>query len=117
MKRFVLLLSILFCNVVIAETTDLQFVVDNETYATKTCTIGGGVELPTEPTKYGYDFDGWQPVFYRGTFANWAAIPNSAGGYLGDSNGSNIPQENDYIIVNDSTLNGSSTNQPFGTRH
>ena len=81
----------------------MDWYVDGDSYAQTTCEIGGGVTLPTEPTKYGYDFIGWSEIFNRGTFANWAAIPNNAGGYLGDSNGSNIPQENDYIIVNDAS--------------
>ena len=104
MKRFGLFLfGIFICIGAYAETTDLKFVVDNETYATKTCTIGGGVDLPPTPTKTGYDFDGWQPVFYRGTFATWGNIPTAASGYLMDTNGSNVPKENDYIIVNDAS--------------
>lgn len=104
MKRIILFIFALFtCIGAIAETTDLKFVIDNETYATQTCTVGGAVNLPPTPTKYGYDFDGWQPVFYRGTFATWNDIPTSTGGYLGDTNGSNVPHENDYIIVNDAS--------------
>ena len=103
MKKFIIVLLLLCCGLGYADTQNLTFVVDNETYHTSTCTIGGNVTLPTPPTKTGYDFDGWQQVFNRGTFANWAAIPNLAGGYLGDTNGSNIPQENDYIIVNDAS--------------
>ncbi|MBR3510536.1 MAG: InlB B-repeat-containing protein [Alphaproteobacteria bacterium] len=104
MKKFLILLFVIFiCSIAHADTETINWYVDGNTYATTTCEIGGGVSLPDEPTKYGYDFIGWSEIFNRGTFANWAAIPNSAGGYLGDSNGSNIPQENDYIIVNDAS--------------
>ncbi len=104
MKRIAFILCTMFiCVDAWPETTDLKFVIDNETYATQTCTVGGAVNLPPTPTKYGYDFDGWAPVFYRGTFATWNNIPTNTGDYLGDTNGSNIPRENDYIIVNNAS--------------
>lgn len=103
MKRLFVFLLILYCGFAYGDTQNLTFIVDNETYHTSVCTIGGSVTLPTTPTKTGYDFDGWVAVFNRGTFATWADIPNNNSGYLVDTNGSNIPQENDYIIVNDAS--------------
>lgn len=104
MKQFFLFLCGIFVSVVcFAETVTLDWYKDGQLYDQTTCNVGESVSLPTPPTKFGYDFDGWSEIFDRGTFANWAAIPNVASGYLYDSNGSNIPQENDYIIINDAS--------------
>ena len=103
MKRLIILLSLLFSSFAYADTINLDWYVGNTLYDQTNCEIGGGVTLPNEPTKFGYDFIGWSEIFNRGTFANWNAVPTATGGYLGDSNNSNIPQENDYIIVNDAS--------------
>ena len=78
MKRIIFLLTAIFIYTgVYAETVNLKWDVDNEIYYTSTCDVGGHITLPTEPTKYGYDFAGWQPVFYRGTFATWNNVMNA----------------------------------------
>ena len=60
MKRFVFFIAILFCNVVIADTININWKNGDTTYEQSTCTIGGNLDVPTiAPTKYGYDFVGW----------------------------------------------------------
>ena len=102
MKRILLFLcGVFICMSCIAETIDLNWYVDGDLYSQTNCEIGGGVSVPVAPEKYGYDFIGWSEVFFRGTFDTWSDIPTNMGGYLADLNGSTVPQENDYIIVND----------------
>lgn len=103
MKRILILLAILFCDAVYADTINLDWYVDGNSYAQTTCEIGSGVTLPTEPTKYGYDFIGWSEIFNRGTFANWASVPTGASGYTKDANDNKTPKENDYMVVSDSS--------------
>ena len=104
MKRILLFLcGVFICMSCIAETIDLNWYVDGDLYSQTNCEIGGGVSVPVAPEKYGYDFIGWSEVFFRGTFATWSDIPTNMGGYLADLNGSTVPQENDYIIVNDAS--------------
>ena len=37
---------------------------DNTLYSQTTCSTGGDINLPTAPTKYGYDFVGWGKLLY-----------------------------------------------------
>ncbi len=62
MKRFLILLSLLFCNVVFADTINLHWLNEDGTvYENSTCVIDSDLILPaTPPTKYGYTFTGWQ---------------------------------------------------------
>ena len=62
MKRFLILLSLLFCNVVFADTINLHWLnEDGSTYQNSTCVIDSDLILPaTPPTKYGYTFTGWK---------------------------------------------------------
>ena len=39
---------------------NVTFIVDGETYHTATVEFGAQIELPTEPEKEGYTFDGWE---------------------------------------------------------
>ena len=96
---FISLIFLVSYTSVLADIHNLTFIVGDNTYLTGSCTIGAEVLLPTPPEKYGYDFNGWQPVFYRGTFATWNYIPTEANGYNADPNGTYIPKENDYIII------------------
>jgi hypothetical protein len=69
MKRFLILLSLLFCNVVFADTINLHWLnEDGTTYQDSTCVIDSDLILPaTPPTKYGYTFTGWK-------FSNYTPI-------------------------------------------
>jgi hypothetical protein len=62
MKRFLILLSLLFCNVVFADTINLHWLNEDGTvYENSTCVIDSDLILPsTPPTKYGYTFTGWK---------------------------------------------------------
>ena len=59
MKRFFILLAILFCGTAYAQTETLNWYMDGNTYATTTCESGNDILLPTTPTKRGYTFKGW----------------------------------------------------------
>jgi len=61
-----ILISICACfgviNLVIADTMNVNWMVDGSVYDTSTCTVGGDLIIPaTTPTKYGYHFVGWGP--------------------------------------------------------
>ena len=79
MKRFLILLSLLFCNMVYADTINLHWLNDDgTTYENSTCVIDSDLILPsTPPTKYGYTFTGWKignyiPIEYlEGTGTQW----------------------------------------------
>ena len=63
MKRFVFLLTTIFmCTITCAETFYQYWFVENNTPIQTTCETGGDIILPTAPTKYGYDFIGWEKV-------------------------------------------------------
>jgi hypothetical protein len=88
MKRFLILLSLLFCNVVFADTINLHWLnEDGTTYQNSTCVIDSDLILPaTPPTKYGYTFTGWKignyiPIEYiesTGTQYIYAGIKGDA---------------------------------------
>ena len=59
MKKFLILLSMLFCFTAYAQTETLNWYMDGQTYATTTCESGNDILLPTTPTKRGYTFKGW----------------------------------------------------------
>ena len=67
MKRFLILLSLLFCNMVYADTINLHWLNDDGTvYENSTCVIDSDLILPsTPPTRYGYTFTGWEMVNYQ----------------------------------------------------
>ena len=59
MRFILILLCALFVYDAHAESINIDWIVDNETYTTTTCNIGDDLILPTAPTKYGYTFQGW----------------------------------------------------------
>ena len=59
MRKIMFLLFGLFISTANAESINIDWIVDNETYTTTTCNIGDDLILPTAPTKYGYTFQGW----------------------------------------------------------
>ena len=59
MKRIFVLFGILISAVCYADTETINWYVDDTVYATNTCTTGGDINVPTPPTKHGYDFTGW----------------------------------------------------------
>lgn len=101
-KIFIFLFGIFFCTLAIANNITLNWDIDNQTYTTTTCTVGGDVELPTPPTKRGYIFRGWQAEhFDRGTFADWTNVPTNPSLYREDHHGNRMPLYNDSMVVTD----------------
>jgi hypothetical protein len=85
MKRFLILLSLLFCSTSFAATETINWYVDGTSYATTTCQTGGDIILPNTPYKYGYTFQGWNgytPIEYLETvgspYIDTEVIPNSS---------------------------------------
>ena len=101
MKRFALLITaLLACNTLKADTITINWGVDSSIYDTTTCEIGNDVLLPTTPTKRGYIFRGWTAEhFDRGTFANYASIPQNANNYQSDMYNNQTPLSGDYITI------------------
>ena len=63
MKRIALSIITLFvCVVCYGATFNQYWYVGDDSYATTSCTTGGDIILPTPPTKYGYDFVGWEKL-------------------------------------------------------
>ena len=101
MKHFFVLFPFLFCIYAHADTIDLHWGVDNQTYDTTTCTVGGDVTLPTPPTKRGHTFIGWTAEhFDRGRFVDWDSVPTSMNSYSIDTHNNKTPLNGDYIIIN-----------------
>ena len=88
MKKFLMFLCLILVGSAHATTVNLNWLVDDTTYAQTTCETGGNFAVPsTPPTKYGYTFSGWvalikgtveqngtpsptnpiEPVFYQGS--------------------------------------------------
>ena len=86
MRFFVVLLCALFVSYARAESINLDWIVDGETYTTTTCNIGDDLILPTAPTKYGYTFQGWAPYtpieYIRFTGTQKITIPIAATDYV-----------------------------------
>lgn len=61
MKRFLCAVFFIFPYIALADTMNLNWIVDRQTYAQTTCTVGSNLTLPAAPTKYGYTFQGWRP--------------------------------------------------------
>lgn len=61
MRRFIILLSALFCINAIAHTTD--WYVDEILYQSTTCTPGDNITPPNPPSKPGYHFVDWIPYY------------------------------------------------------
>ncbi len=59
MRFILILLCALFVYDAHAESINIDWIVDGETYTTTTCNIGDDLILPAAPTKYGYTFQGW----------------------------------------------------------
>ena len=67
MRKFLILLSLLFCGVANADTETITWYVGNDVYDTTTCQSGDDVILPTAPSRYGYSFHGWEAVYDMST--------------------------------------------------
>lgn len=103
-KLFLFVSALLISGTVVADTINIKWGVDDQTFTTTTCEIGGDVVLPTPPEKPGYIFKGWvKDVFNRGTFANWQAVPSDPSYYTPDYHNNNAPLNGDYIIVEDAS--------------
>ncbi len=66
-KILFLILGLLFTHVSMADTLNIDWLVDGQTYTQTSCTVGGDIILPTAPTKRGYTFLGWgtyKPIEY-----------------------------------------------------
>ena len=69
-KFFVFFGVVLICNIVFAETINVNWKVGDTTYSTSTCESGGNLIIPqTPPTKYGYTFVGWNYGVITGTWS------------------------------------------------
>lgn len=100
LKRFLIILSLLFSCALYAATETINWYAEDGTlYDTTTCQTGGDITLPTTPTKYGYTFQGWKGIFYRGEFQSVYAVPQDASLYQTDVYGSSVPQADDYIVI------------------
>jgi len=76
MKKFLFfVLCSFFTQIVSADTVSLDWFVDGVVQTQTSCTIGGALNLPSAPTKYGYTFRGWQPGYTQLEY-----IQNSTGG-------------------------------------
>ena len=63
MKKFLLFISAIFmCVICRADTFTQYWYVEDNTPIQTSCTTGGDIILPTPPTKYGYDFIGWEKL-------------------------------------------------------
>ena len=75
MKRFLILLSLLFCTIAYAQTETINWYVDGNVYQTTMCESGDNITPPTAPNKRGYTFQGWQtyvPIEYlEATGTQW----------------------------------------------
>ena len=58
-KILFLILELLFVQIASADTVNIDWSVDGQTYTQTTCTVGGDIILPTAPTKRGHTFLGW----------------------------------------------------------
>lgn len=59
MKKFTILLLLLFCGLARADTETINWYVGTTLYDTTSCQTGGDIILPTQPTKRGHTFQGW----------------------------------------------------------
>ncbi|MBR3510997.1 MAG: hypothetical protein IKN73_02945 [Alphaproteobacteria bacterium] len=85
-----------------ADTINLDWYKDGELYDQTTCEIGQDLDLPViQPSKHGYDFDGWIASFYRGKFSTWDTVPTDYRSYYPDYTGSTKPTYIDYMVVED----------------
>ena len=64
-KLLVFIGAVLVCAVAFAQTVSIDWKVDGSTYAQNTCEYGGTLTVPTQPTKYGYTFQGWRAIYTR----------------------------------------------------
>ena len=110
------------CSISHAETFNQYWYVENNTPIQTTCETGGDITLPTAPTKYGYDFIGWEklpyiPIEYlestgtqyidtgvvatNKTKASIQFIVNSVSGYNGIFGAGNQHNTGDSLILAD----------------
>ena len=59
-KRIIICFAMMcFCCDAFADTINIDWIVDGQQYQTSSCTVGGDLNVPTPPEKYGYNFIGW----------------------------------------------------------
>ena len=66
-KLLFLIFGLLFTHVSMADTINIDWLVDGQTYAQTSCNVGDSITPPTPPTKYGYTFREWRgytPIEY-----------------------------------------------------
>ena len=80
MKKLLFLFFTIFAVIpltggILADTVNIDWMVDGQTYAQTTCNPGDDLILPSPPTKYGYTFQGWAsytPIEYlESTGTQW----------------------------------------------
>ena len=104
MKRFVFLLSILFCSVAFAHT--IEWYVGDNLLSTTTCESGDNITPPTAPQKHGYHFTGWFPYKARIEYLESTGTQWIDTGY--------IPNTNTTVVLG--FVNQSRGNWVFGQR-
>jgi hypothetical protein len=101
MKKILILIyaCIGVISIALADTMNVTWYnIDSTVYDTTTCTVGGTLNLPTAPTRYGYTFKGWIPYtsieYIESTGSQWI----DTGVYLTDNSKieitCNIPSAN-----------------------
>lgn len=66
-KLLFLIFGLMFTQIGMADTVNIDWLVDGQTYSQTTCTPGDTITPPTAPAKYGYTFREWRvytPIEY-----------------------------------------------------
>lgn len=109
MKKFLIVLFVLFTGATRAETVNIDWLLANDTiYTTSTCELGGDLIIPaTNPTKYGHTFQGWF------VYSILEYIESTGTQYIDTGITINKDSKVDILYSMTST---SATQMPFGTR-
>ena len=59
-KLLFLIFGLMFTHVSMADTINIDWLVDGQTYTQTSCNVGDSITPPTPPTKYGYTFREWR---------------------------------------------------------
>jgi len=66
-KLLFLIFGLMFTQIGMADTVNIDWLVDGQTYTQTTCNVGDSITPPTPPAKYGYTFREWRvytPIEY-----------------------------------------------------
>ena len=126
MKKSIIVLSLLFCGFAYADTITIKWMnAEGTQHAQTTCEYGNDVTLPKNtPTKYGYEFVGWQlpqyiPIAYlenvaSETYINTGVYANQNSKLVVDYNIFDCPSSGAiYSIIGSDLVNISQYNTNF----